>query len=53
MTEVEKLVLWGTAVIALICLIGPAAVFRFAANFLQCLVIFIAILLVSVGWPFS
>jgi len=53
MTEPDKLVLWSTAVVAVVCLIGPAAVFRFAANFLQCLVIFIAILLVSVGWPFS
>jgi hypothetical protein len=53
MTEPDKLVLWSTAVVAVVCLIGPAAVFRFAANFLQCLVIFIAILFVSAGWPFS
>jgi hypothetical protein len=53
MTEFDKLVLWGTAVVAVICLIGPAAALRFAANFLQCLVIFIAILFLSGGWPFS
>jgi len=53
MTELDKLMLWGTAVIAVVYLIGPAAVFRFAGNLLQCLVIFIAILLVSGGWPFS
>jgi hypothetical protein len=53
MTELDKLVLWSTAVIAVAYLIGPAAVLRFAGNLLQCLVSFIAILLVSVGWPFS
>jgi hypothetical protein len=53
MTEPDKLILWGTAVIAVVYLIGPAAVFRFAGNFLQCLVIFIAILFLSGGWPFS
>jgi hypothetical protein len=53
MTEPDKLVLWGTPVIAVGYLIGPAAVFRFAGDLLQCLVIFIAILLVSAGWPFS
>jgi hypothetical protein len=53
MTELDKLVLWGTAVIVLVCLIGPATALRFAGNFLQCLVIFIAILLLSGGWPFS
>jgi len=45
MTELEKLLLWGTAIVAVICLIGPAAAFRFAGGFLKCLVIFIAILL--------
>jgi hypothetical protein len=53
MTELCKVVFWGTAVIGAVYLIGPAAVFHFAGNFLQCLVIFIAILLVSAGWPFS
>jgi hypothetical protein len=53
MTEPDKLVLWGTAAIAVVYLIGPAAVFRFARNFLQCLAIFIAILFLSGGWPFS
>jgi hypothetical protein len=46
MTELEKLVLWGTAIVAVICLIGPAAMFRFAGYFLKCLVVFIAILFV-------
>jgi len=46
MTELEKLVLWSTAIVAVICLFGPAAAFRIAGNFLKCLVIFIAILLV-------
>jgi hypothetical protein len=53
MTDLDKLVLWSTAVIAAGYLVGPAAVLRFAGNLLQCLVIFIAILLVSGGWPFS
>jgi hypothetical protein len=53
MKELYELVLWSTAVIAVVYLIGPAAVLRFAENLLQCLVIFIAILLVSGGWPFS
>ena len=53
MTELDKLVLWGTAVVAVVCLIGPAAVFRFARNFLKCLAIFVAILLITAGWPFS
>jgi hypothetical protein len=44
MTEFQKLVLWSTGMVAVICLIGPAAVFRFAKGFLQCLVIIIAIL---------
>ena len=46
MTELEKLVLWGTAIVAVFCLFGPAAVFRFAGYFLKCLVIFMAILFV-------
>ena len=45
MTELEKLVLWGTAIVAVVCLIGPAAVFRFAGGFMKCLVFFIAILI--------
>ncbi len=53
MTGLDKMILLSTAVIAVVCMIGPAAVFRFAANFLQCLIVFIAILLVSGGWPFS
>lgn len=53
MTELEKLVLWGTAIAAVVCLVGPASVFRFAGQFLKCLAVFIAILLVSGGWPFS
>jgi hypothetical protein len=53
MTGLDKVVLWGTARIAAVYLIGPAAVLRYAGNLLQCLVIFIAILLVSGGWPFS
>jgi hypothetical protein len=53
MTELEKLVLWGTAIAAVACLVGPANVFRFAGQFLKCLVVFVAILLVSGGWPFS
>ena len=53
MTELEKLVLWGTAIAAAVCLIGPANVFRFAGSFLKCLVVFIAILLFSGGWPVS
>jgi hypothetical protein len=53
MKELYDLVLWSTAVIAVVYLIGPAAVLRFAVNFLQCLVIFIAILSVSRGWLFS
>jgi len=36
-----------------ICLVGPANIFRFAGQFLKCLVVFVAILLVSGGWPFS
>lgn len=52
MTELDKQVLCGTAGIAVVSLIGTA-VFCFAGNLVQCLVIFIAILLVSAGWPFS
>jgi hypothetical protein len=52
MTELEKLVLWGTAIAAVICLVGPAAIFRFAKSFLECLAI-VAILVVLGGWPFS
>ena len=51
MTELEKLVLWGTAVAAVICLVGPANVFHFAGNFLKCLAVFVAILLIAGGWP--
>ena len=53
MTELDKLALWGTAIVAVVCLIGPAIVFSFAGNFLKCLVVFVAILLVTGGWPFS
>jgi hypothetical protein len=53
MTELEKLVLWSMALVAVFCIFGPTAVFRFAGYLLKCLVIFIAILLVSAGWPFS
>ncbi len=44
MTELEKLVLWGTAIVAVFCIFGPAALFGFAGSFLNCLVIIIAIL---------
>lgn len=53
MTELERVVLWSTAIAALVCLIGPTNVFRFAGNFLKCLAILAAVLLVTVGWPFS
>jgi hypothetical protein len=46
MTELEKLVLWGTAIVTVVCMIGPATVLRLAGNFLKCLVIFMAILFV-------
>ncbi len=46
MTELEKLVLWGTAIVAVFCIFGSAAVFRFAGYFLKCLVLLIAILFV-------
>jgi hypothetical protein len=46
MTELEKLVLWGTAIVAVFCIFGPVAIFHFAGNFLKCLVILIAILFV-------
>ncbi len=53
MTGLDKMILLSTAVIAVVYLIGPAAVLRYAGNLLNFLVIFIAILLVSAGWPFS
>jgi len=28
MTELEKLVLWGTAIAAVVCLVGPATLWR-------------------------
>jgi hypothetical protein len=53
MTELEKVVLWGTAIATLICLVGPANVFRIAGHFFKCLAVFVAILLVTIGWPLS
>jgi hypothetical protein len=46
MTELDKLVLWCTAIVAVFCVFGPAAVFRFAGYFLKCLMLLIAILFV-------
>jgi len=53
MTELEKLLLWGTAIAAVVCLVCPANVFRIAGQFLKCLVVFLAIVLIAGGWPLA